>query len=499
MSEIIPYKIEKVKEGSGANWPNKTDYREPSKNGFVFDGWDFDWKNKVIIEPTEIHPKWDRLYINVELNHNLVSGDGDSEEEYTEIRYWVYSNNGKKISNEAMLEEIPLDDSELPLVYTNRIETVENNENIIRWKTSENDVNTSRYFRFFVYTNLYGVLQSEAFEVRQVGKNQTILPSFDYMTFTYTWTSKDGIDLDSATIVRNSNIAIESSDGKTLNDYFVGFGGITNGLTPIEREVESYLKHGGNNNDSGNEGALVNFKKICNRDLLSEDIRILYIDIYGNWYNTKGIGNMSVTFKTYKGNDGMKQDEYIFIPEGDTQQISEVTLENINVNACSPLNINKNEVEDIVRCYSKIATLEYDIRYKNAVLIGNYERSGYDWDVSIDIDNNTKSLNNGTANGSCDITKDAGTNYFKLSPIKEILNGVENNLTINKDEITCTFSPLDDNFITYVFNKSDDGSVRIIYNYTSNETNNNRSCIFTLKKTSEYNSYTITYNITQTS
>ena len=48
-----------------------------------------------------------------------------------------------------MLEEIPLDDSELPLVYTNRIETVENNENIIRWKTSKNDVNISRYFRFY--------------------------------------------------------------------------------------------------------------------------------------------------------------------------------------------------------------------------------------------------------------------------------------------------------------------------------------------------------------
>ena len=195
------------------------------------------------------------------------------------------------------------------------------------------------------------------------------MPPFDYLTFTYSWTGNDGKDLDSATVIRNSGIPIGSRT--TLDDYYVGYGGNGYGV-----EVAKYLKHGGDNTQSGDEGALVKWKDVlATKDYVSEGITTLYLDIYANWYNWRKDGNMSITFNTYKGNDGMVQDGFVFKPTGDTVLVSTKTINNLNAYA-SHINNARHPTNVMTKVYSKMATVEYDIRSKTALLIGNYTRSG---------------------------------------------------------------------------------------------------------------------------
>ena len=41
MAEKI-YKTEMVEQGNKANWPNQSDYVEPTRKGYLFNGWDYD-------------------------------------------------------------------------------------------------------------------------------------------------------------------------------------------------------------------------------------------------------------------------------------------------------------------------------------------------------------------------------------------------------------------------------------------------------------------------
>ena len=71
----------------------------------------------------------------------------------------------------------------------------------------------------------------------------------------------------------------------------------------------------------------------------------------------------------------MIQDGFVFKPTGDTVLVSTKTINNLNAyashsnNALHPMNV-------MTKVYSKMATVEYDIRSKTALLIGNYTRSG---------------------------------------------------------------------------------------------------------------------------
>ena len=56
MGEV--YFEESVLPGQKANWPNTSGYTEPTKAGYVFAGWDFDWENTPITRNTDIHAKW---------------------------------------------------------------------------------------------------------------------------------------------------------------------------------------------------------------------------------------------------------------------------------------------------------------------------------------------------------------------------------------------------------------------------------------------------------
>lgn len=368
MAEKI-YKTETVEQGNKANWPNQSDYVEPTRKGYLFNGWDYDWKNKVITEDTDIHPVWDKYTVIADANRTLISGEGDNNTDPTKMFYYLRTDSGKVIPDDVTFEKVALSSDELEIQFTDNGTAKEDNKNVKKITVKENDVNKDRYYRFKAKYSKDGGVYSDVCELRQVGKEQIILPPFDYLTFTYSWTDDDGRDLDSATVIRNSGIPIGSYS--TLDDYYVGFGGNGN-----RDEVAKYLKHGGDNIQSGDEGALVNWKDILAvKDYVSEGITTLYLDIYANWFNWRKNGNMSITFNTYKGNDGMIQDGFVFKPTGDTVLVSTKTINNLNAyashsnNALHPMNV-------MTKVYSKMATVEYDIRSKTALLIGNYTRSG---------------------------------------------------------------------------------------------------------------------------
>lgn len=368
MAEKI-YKTEMVEQGNKANWPNQSDYVEPNRKGYIFNGWDYDWKNKVITEDTDIHPVWDKYTVIADANRTLISGEGDNNTDPTKMFYYLRTDSGKVIPDDVTFEKVALSSDELEIQFTDNGTAKEDNKNVKKITVKENDVNKYRYYRFKAKYSKDGGVYSDVCELRQVGKEQIILPPFDYLTFTYSWTNNDGIDLDSATVIRNSGIPIKPDT--TLDDYYVGYGGNGN-----KDSVNKYLIYGGDNRRSGDEGALVKWKDVlATKDYVSEGITTLYLDIYANWYNLREDGNMSITFSTYKGNDGMILDGFVFKPTGDTVLVSTKTINNLNAyashrnNALHPTNV-------MTKVYSKMATVEYDIRSKTALLIGNYTRSG---------------------------------------------------------------------------------------------------------------------------
>ena len=378
MAEKI-YKTEMVEQGNKANWPNQPDYVEPTRKGYLFTGWDYDWKNKVITEDTDIHPVWDKYTVIADANRTLISGDGDNSTDPTKMFYYLKTDSGKVIPDNVTFEKVALSSDELEIQFTDNGTAKEDNKNVKKITVKENDVNKDRYYRFKAKYSKDGGVYSDVCELRQVGKEQIILPPFDYLTFTYSWTGDDGKDLDSATVIRNSGIPIESDT--TLDDYYVGYGGNGN-----KDSVNKYLIYGGDNKESGDEGALVKWKDVlATKDYVSEGITTLYLDIYANWYNWRKDGNMSITFNTYKGNDGMIQDGFVFKPTGDTVLVSTKTINNLNAYA-SHVNNALHPTNVITKVYSKMATVEYDIRSKTALLIGNYTRSGRQLEYKVAFD-----------------------------------------------------------------------------------------------------------------
>ena len=358
-----------VEQGNKANWPNQSDYVEPTRKGYLFNGWDYDWKNKVITEDTDIHPVWDKYTVIADANRTLISGEGDNNTDPTKMFYYLRTDSGKVIPDDVTFEKVALSSDELEIQFTDNGTAKEDNKNVKKITVKENDVNKDRYYRFKAKYSKDGGVYSDVCELRQVGKEQIILPPFDYLTFTYSWTGNDGKDLDSATVIRNSGIPIGSDT--TLDDYYVGYGGNGN-----KDSVNKYLIYGGDNTQSGDEGALVKWKDVlATKDYVSEGLTTLYLDIYANWYNWRKDGNMSITFNTYKGNDGMIQDGFVFKPTGDTVLVSTKTINNLNAYA-SRVNNALHPTNVMTKVYSKMATVEYDIRSKTALLIGNYTRSG---------------------------------------------------------------------------------------------------------------------------
>ena len=427
---------EKVIDGGNkARWPYTQDYVEPTKDGYMFKGWKYDgqvysppFNNEStnpfgpITQDTVIRTVWDKVSIFADVNHSIISGNGDTDTDLTKLYSWIKSESGTVILNDIVLEEVPLDSGMQRISFEEKGSGVEDNKNVTKKKALPNTVNIPKYYRFKAKTDKYGGLQSNVIEIQQAGVDQTVLPDFDFLTFKYTWSDDDGKDLDTATFVLGTEIEIlngyyvnkenrnviskNTYDGlseeekikyepEKLDYYPVGFN--CNGVmgdkdytqteNPIFDEVSQYIKGGGDNLKSGNESALINWKELCNRDFISEGITKIYCKLYANWYGERKNGNCQVTFQTWKtdsGTGGMKLDRdssgktlFTFSPTGDTVAKDNVVV-NGNVYASSSLNSvsrRNSPTGDERGYYSHVITLTYDIRSKSALITERFNSS----------------------------------------------------------------------------------------------------------------------------
>lgn len=235
-----------------------------------------------------------------------------------------------------------------------------------------NPINKTKYIKAKAKYN--GKYSAEV-SIRQVGKDATVLPDFNFFCFTYGWDADAGKDLDSMTIVEGTGIMVGD---RLLDDYPVGWN---MGEGNTNAEVQKYIKWGGDNIQSGAEGAEINWKAICERDFISEGIYTIYAKVYGNWYNTKGTGMVTFNLSTYKGT-GMVKDGYTFVPDDNTTL---VTKQEKSVICYAQGRNNARPTEEGLNakdCYSLLATIEYDVASKAAVLIINPNESGRDQGAS---------------------------------------------------------------------------------------------------------------------
>lgn len=429
-----------------------------------------------------VYPIWAKVKVVADTNHTYIGGDGDSDTDLTKLYYYIATGDeGTCVAEGVTFEEVELADGELKIQFTEKQTTTEDGKNVKIIKVSENDVNKDRYYRFRAkYNGNY----SDTIEIRQVGKEQIILPAFDYLTFKYNWTDDDGRDLDSATTIRNSHIKV--TDSTTLDDYYVGYGGNGNS----NAIVKTYIQHGGDNMSSGDEGALVNWKTILNRDYISEGITTLYCDIYANWFGTRNNGNMSVTFNTYKGDTGMEKDGYTFKPKDGTVLVSTKTLNVINVNAHGADNALK-DTTIMKTLYSKVATLEYDIKSKTALLYGVYEQTGRNLDnfsVTIDGQVLTTNLNAKFTVSKKDVASTASSGSYSISKMSFTQNNVNIEFINNEDVLKCYLryykydeeghivSDKDGDWCTVNYTYNSDGTINVSYSITQNTYGVQREC-----------------------
>ena len=242
-----------------------------------------------------------------------------------------------------------------------------------RFTVNKNDVNVTKQMRFKC-VDATG-MESEEILIEQGGVEQTILPDFDFLTFTFNWASYGGSDLDTMTWIDDNHIEILSKRGtsaRTLDELGVGFSGIGSNAS-FRGNTSKYIQHGGDNTGSGDECVLINFKELCDRDWITSGITKLYAYSFGCWYSNKKRGYCSVSMKTYKG-DGMKHgtdsNKYIFVPSGNTELVSDKTFEgNVYALGQHVYDIKDNlQLAQEKNVFSKVFKFTYDIRSKSAIV-----------------------------------------------------------------------------------------------------------------------------------
>jgi hypothetical protein len=208
--------------------------------------------------------------------------------------------------------------------------------------------------------------------------NQTIfIPDFDYIVVRYFWEPAAGVDLDTVTVIPY----LINNDGTTNTDiskypYIEKGVGWSHNDTVSNASGGVYIAHAGDNQTNGNECVYINFKNICSseeqvKNMMSEGIRKIRVDLYGNWFSSKGTGLLDVSLITYKGGDMTKDSaNFNFINETGTITYDKKHSSKV----CTQGNgraSNYNKGQDVG--YTNIGYIEYDITNGNAILTLNAE------------------------------------------------------------------------------------------------------------------------------
>lgn len=502
MAEEI-LKEEDVIEGKKARWPYANDYNEPLKDGYYFYGWKYN--NKIfhkteyqneqnnpfgpITKDTVIYAVWSKA--NVYCNSDTLVVDFN--ENYVNINYYAFGDTFIT-SNEVTLTIVP---SETTASYEIVSDTVSGNNRVCRIKINPNQTTETKTLTLYAE---YKGIKSETVVITQTADGDILLPAFDYMTFVYNWGQNDGKDLDSATIIRDSNLIINNSI--SLNDVYVGYRGNSTD------SVKKYIQHGGDNQSSGNEGAFINWKRVITdmRDNgILDGVTELHLDVYANWYLSKINGNMSVTFNTYESpNDtGMTLNNFVFTPnEGTTQVSSQISTRPIYANAFGRM--NAGNIDYIKQTYSKVFEVTYYVQSKRAIVKEIRTSSGREVkDIKYQYNNRQNIIDNSNSDTIYKetIDKNSHSGTFTVSNFSQKVNGVvDNSYTINADEITLGYYNPSDMTGYVTFTASVNNGVCTV-NWTcqkNNTTATKRNCDIKIKVHTTVCDYTLVYGIYQT-
>ena len=305
------------------------------------------------------------VVLHIKADKEIVNNE--TQDQFT-VYYWAEDSNHNIITEGVTLEDITQTEVEADerLVYSWVRDGVSQDGKPYKvYNSTENDVNRYKYANF---KSKYGDSESEVLIIEQPGRDMTILPDFDYLTFTFSWAEEDGKDFDTATYVEVSSITVSSTVSTErslmLSECPVGYDceGSNDHYSPAAKE---YIQYGGDNVTSGDECALINWKKICNHDFISEGIKKLYCNLYGNWYEQKYVnkGYCTMTMKTYKGDSGMYKDGYVFKPNEGTELVSTKEQSGYVYALGSRNTDNKKEF------YSYVAQFIYYIKEKYCVVV----------------------------------------------------------------------------------------------------------------------------------
>ena len=192
------------------------------------------------------------------------------------------------------------------------------------------------------------------------------------MVIRYFWTVDDGRDLDTVTVVSK----MIKKDGTTIEESTTNYPYITDGVGYGQGYVVSgvngsYIEHAGDNTVNGNECVYLNFKNLTSeealRQMLSDNIRKIRIELYGTWFGSRTNGMLDVSLYAYLGGTMGKDpnDNFNYVNTGGEEVYG--SMEKAKVCATVQGSTSYSTT------YTHIGYVEYDIETKSAILKLNEE------------------------------------------------------------------------------------------------------------------------------
>lgn len=177
-----------------------------------------------------------------------------------------------------------------------------------------------------------------------------VIPEFDYLVLRYSWGDDDGSDFDTATGFTNTGIS-------GVDGLFVGW---SRGYTTTQEQVGEYLIHGGDNMASGAEACLIQMGVLMEDPGLDDSEDTIELVIYGNWYGSRGTGNVTVSFTAYLGGT-MTKSGFNFTNNGG----EEVYTGSVTTNVAAT---GHDNYQNITSLYSRIGTMQYNKESRDCVI-----------------------------------------------------------------------------------------------------------------------------------
>lgn len=143
---------------------------------------------------------------------------------------------------------------------------------------------------------------------------QPIVTDFDYMVLRYMW--EIGSDLDTETAIVNAD------NIPSINNLYVGWkssNSLEQGPSVPRYDLdinESVLYWPGDERHSGQEGILLNYKKLISDEYKSLLPKIIQIKLSATWYTSAGSTLPHIRIEAYKGGEMIKSNDTTFINVG---------------------------------------------------------------------------------------------------------------------------------------------------------------------------------------